>query len=408
MRTIQTILSIVLTMALAFVPAVAHADPDYIDPDASSHPFAGTAVAEGMPVTIECSSAILCEPESGQVILAQNADEPRPIASVTKIMSILLGLEAVEQGRAAIDDLVTVSANASGMGGSQVFLDTGESISYGNLLRSMIVASANDATVALGEYLYGSVELFVQQMNERAAELGMTNTHFVNCTGLPVDGHVSTARDIAIMTRELLQHELYFDYSTIWLEELTHSDGRVTSLTNTNRLTRLYEGCDGGKTGFTNAAGYCLSATAKRGDMRLICVVLNSDTSTQRFDSAAALLDYGFANYRLYPAALAGTPVKGEIPVAGGDPTSIPLLLGADLTLLLPKGDEDGITFSANLPETLEAPVVAGETCGTIDVQLNGQTVAKLPLLAGADSQTSGVMPALEKIWRNWAVESRE
>lgn len=172
MRSIQAILSIILTMALAFVPAVANADPDYIDPDGSTQPFTGTAVAEGMPVTIDCTSAILCEPESGQVILEQNADEQRPIASVTKIMGILLGFEAVEQGRAAIDDMVTVSANASGMGGSQVFLDTGESISYGNLLRSMIVASANDATVALGEYLYGSVELFVQQMNERAAELG--------------------------------------------------------------------------------------------------------------------------------------------------------------------------------------------------------------------------------------------
>lgn len=404
MRTIQTIASIALTLSLLFVPAVAQADADYLDSDA--HPFTGAAVAGSMPISIESTSAILCEPESGQIILAHNADEQRPMASVTKIMSILLGLEAVEQGRAAVDDLVTVSANASGMGGSQVFLDVGETIAYGDLLRSMIVASANDATVAVGEYLYGSADLFVQQMNERAAELGMTNTCFVNSTGLPADGHVSTARDIAIMTRELLSHDLYYDYSTIWMEDLTHSDGRVTQLTNTNRLTRLYEGCDGGKTGFTNAAGYCLSATAQRGDMRLICVTLNAETSAQRFDDAAALLDYGFANYRLYPAALAGTPVKGEIPVTGGNPDTIPLLLGEDLTLLLPKGGEDDVTFSANLPEALEAPVTEGETCGAIEILLDGQTVATLPLLAGESSQPSGIMPALRKIWRNWAVES--
>ena len=404
MHIIQAIISLTLVVSLLFVPAAALADADYLDPDA--HPFTGASIVDSLPISVTSTSAILCEPESGQIILAHNADEPRPIASVTKIMSILLALEAVEQGRAAVDDIVTVSANASGMGGSQVFLDVNEPIRYGDLLRSMIVASANDATVAVGEYLYGSAELFVQQMNERAAELGMTNTHFVNSTGLPADGHVSTARDVAMMTRELLQHDLYFDYSTIWMEDLIHADGRLTQLTNTNRLTRLYDGCDGGKTGFTNAAGYCLSATAQRGDMRLICVTLNAETSSQRFDDAAALLDYGFANYRLYPAALAGTPVKGEIPVEGGDPDRIPLLLGEDLTLLLAKGGEDDVTFSADLPETLRAPISAGEICGSVDVLLCGETVATLPLLAGASSQPSGFMPALRRIWQNWSIES--
>jgi len=406
MHTIQTIVSLALVFSLLIIPAAAHADADYLDPDA--HPFTGAAIVSSLPIDIHSTSAVLCEPESGQIILAHNADKPRPIASVTKVMSILLALEAVEQGRAAVDDVVTVSANASGMGGSQVFLDVNEPISYGDLLRSIVVASANDATVAVGEYLYGSVDLFVQQMNERAAELGMSGTHFVNSTGLPADGHVSTARDVAIMTRELLQHDLYFDYSAIWMEDLTHADGRVTQLTNTNRLTRLYEGCDGGKTGFTNAAGYCLSATAQRGDMRLICVTLNAETSSQRFDDAAALLDYGFANYRLYPAALAGTPVKGQIPVNGGDPDSIPLLLGADLTLLLPKGGEDEITFSAELPDALQAPVAVGDACGSIDVLLDGETVATLPLLAGESSQPSGLLPSLRRIWQNWTVESAD
>lgn len=406
MHIIPTILAIILTLALAFVPAAAQADAAYIDADDLPHPFSGAPAVEGMPADIRCASAVLCEPDSGRIILMQNADEPRPIASVTKIMAILLGIEAVEQGRASLDDMVTVSANASGMGGSQVFLDVNETIAYGDLLRGMIVASANDATVAVGEFLYGSADLFVQQMNERAAELGMTATRFVNCTGLPADGHVSTARDVAIMTRELVQHPLYFDDSTLWMEDLVHSDGRVTQLTNTNRLTRLYDGCDGGKTGFTNAAGYCLSATAQRGDMRLIAVVLGAETSTERFDSAAALMDYGFANFRRYPAALAGTPVKGEIHVSGGDPASIPLLLGADLTLLLPRGGEDSVTFSAELPETLHAPVAQGDICGAVEVRVDGQPVATLPLLAGADSDACGLMPALRRIFSRWTADT--
>lgn len=405
MRIIQTILALTLTLALAFTPA-ASADPSYLDGDSDDPLYTGASLVADMPVTINGASAILCEPESGQVILANNADEPRPMASVTKVMSILLALEAVEQGRAALDDEVTVSANASGMGGSQVFLDTNETIRYGDLLRSMIVASANDATIAAGEYLYGSQELFVQQMNERARELGMTNTHFVNATGLPAEGHVSTARDIARMLSELIRHDIYFNYSGIWMEDLTHADGRVTSLTNTNRLIRLYDGCDGGKTGFTNAAGYCLAATASRGDMRLVCVVLGSDTSKLRFDGAAALLDYGFANYRLYPVARQGTPVKGEIPVRGGNPASIPLLLGRDLTLLLPRGDENSVQFSANLPEALEAPIHAGDVCGSVDVVLRDEIVARLPLLAGADSETSGWGPALQRFWRHWTAEN--
>ncbi|MDO4355030.1 MAG: D-alanyl-D-alanine carboxypeptidase family protein [Clostridia bacterium] len=408
MRIIQTILSIALTLALVFIPAAASADPAYMGGDSDDPLYAGACLVADMPVSLSCASAILCEPESGQVILEQNADEPRPMASVTKVMSILLALEAVEQGRAALEDEVTVSANASGMGGSQVFLDTNETIRYSELLRSMIVASANDATVAVGEYLFGSQDLFVQQMNERAQELGMTNTHFVNATGLPAEGHVSTARDIARAFTELIRHDIYFDYSGIWMEDLNHSDGRVTSLTNTNRLIRLYEGCDGGKTGFTNAAGYCLAATANRGDMRLICVVLGSETSSLRFDSASSLLDYGFANYRLYPVARQGTAVKGEISVRGGNPETIPLLLGRDLTLLLPKGDENSVQFSANLQEALDAPVQEGDVCGSVDVVLHDEIVAQLPLLAGAGSEASGWKPSLLRFWRHWTVEGGE
>ena len=207
------------------------------------------------PVKMDCVSAILAELDSGQVIFAENADEMRPVASVTKVMTILLALEAVDQGRATLDEEITVSKNASGMGGSQILLDTGEIQTYAQLLKSVIVGSANDSAVALAECLYGSEELFVDQMNRRAGELGMKRTKFLNCTGLPTQGQYPTARDVAQMAMELFRHPADYEFSRVWLEDFDHGDGRKTQLTNTNKLIRLYEGCDGGKTGSTKEAG---------------------------------------------------------------------------------------------------------------------------------------------------------
>ena len=309
---------------------------------------APAALAEGAletapPIPLLCESAVLMEPESGQILFEQNAGERRPVASVTKVMAILLALEALEAGRATLGDPVTISKTAAGMGGSQVLLDAGETQPFEILLKSMIVGSANDATVAIGEYLYGSHQLFVDRMNERAQELGMADTYFVNSTGLPAEGHYTTARDVARMTVEMLKHPLYFDYSTIWLDSVIHESGRETQLTNTNRLIRLYDGCDGGKTGSTSEAGYCLSATAERGGMRLIAVVLGAQSSTARFDTAASMFDYGFANYRLYPVARSGAKIRGEMPVEGGNLPSIALMLQGDLTLLMKKGGEQAV-----------------------------------------------------------------
>lgn len=356
------------------------------------------------PMALNCPSAILLEAESGQIVFAKNADEKRPVASVNKVMTILLTLEAVDTGRVSIDQEITISPNASGMGGSQVLLDTGEVQTLSVLLKSMIVGSANDAAVAIAECLYGSEELFVQRMNARAAELGMLDTVFTNCTGLPADGQYTTARDVAIMTMQMLLHPLYYEYARIWLDEIDHGDGRLTQLTNTNKLIRLYDGCDGGKTGSTKAAGYCVAATAKRGDMRLISVVLGAGTSSDRFDDAKAMFDYGFANYRLYPVAQSGTKIRGEIPVLGGDREGLPVELGGDLTLLMLKGDEQRVSLEPNLPESLTAPILAGTRVGSVNVVMDGVVLAEIPVVASQTVEAKGFGSAVRRIWQNWTI----
>ena len=317
-------------------------------------------------------------------------------------MAILLALEALEAGRATLEDPVPVSQTAAGMGGSQVLLDAGETLPFETLLKSMIVGSANDATVAIGEYLYGSHQLFVDRMNERAQELGMADTHFVNSTGLPAEGHYTTARDVARMTVEMLKHPLYFEYSTIWLDSVIHESGRETQLTNTNRLIRLYDGCDGGKTGSTNEAGYCISATAERGGMRLIAVVLGAQSSSDRFDTAASMFDYGFANYRLYPVAKSGAKIKGEIPVEGGNLPSIALMLQGDLTLLMKKGTEQSVELLPNLPQSVQAPLDMGDAVGSVDVVLDGRKIARIAVVAAQAVGRQDFADGLRRVFGRW------
>lgn len=359
---------------------------------------------ETPPMNLNCAAALLLEPESGQILFEMNADAARPVASVTKVMTILLTLEAIEQGRISPEQRVTISESASGMGGSQVLLDTGEVQTVEILLKSMIVGSANDASVALAELMYGSEALCVDQMNARAAELGMANTQFVNCTGLPAEGQHTSARDVARMTMAMLRHELYYRYSNIWLDEVDHGDGRVTQLTNTNKLIRLYDGCDGGKTGSTDEALYCISATARRGDMRLIAVVLGAPSGSERFEIASEMFDYGFANYRLYPVAQKGTKIKGTLPVQGGRPDSVSLILDGDLTLLVTKGSEQDISLVPELPERVEAPVAVGDLIGYVRVEQNGRTLAKLPVVAASASEIKGFDGNLKKLLRHWVL----
>lgn len=357
---------------------------------------------ERAPVSLECKSALLMEASSGQIIFETNADEKRPVASVVKIMTILMCLEAVDSGRVSLDDRVTISKNASGMGGSQVLLDTGEVQTLDILLKSTVVGSANDAAVAIAEHLYGSQELFVKQMNARAQALGMKDTVFVNCTGLPTQGQHTTARDVARMAAALFGHELYYKYADIWMDKVDHGDGRVTDLTNTNRLIRFYDGCDGGKTGSTNEAGYCIAATARRGGMRLIAVVLGGSSGKKRFACAEKMFDHGFANYRLLTAAERGTRVRGEMPVTGGSLDSVPLALDGDLTLLMNKAEAAEIELKPNLPPSVAAPVAAGDEIGSVDILLNGRTIARIPVAAADSVARQGFPDAWRRLWEGW------
>ena len=335
--------------------------------------------AEGLDVP--APSAILMDAATGTVLYEKNADEKLPPASVTKIMTLLLVMEALDSGRIGWDDMVTASEAAAAKGGSQVYLEVGEQMSMDEMLKSVVVSSANDCATALAEHVAGSEAAFVEKMNARAAELGMENTHFVNCTGLD-DGenaseHLTTARDIAIMSRELLTHEESKKYTTIWMD--TVRNGQF-GLSNTNKLVRFYEGTTGLKTGYTSTAGHCLSASAERDGMELIAVVLHCESSTDRFRSAKALLDYGFANY-----ALADTqpeePLQPVRVILGEESTLTPVLQQT-APILVEKGELAGITKTVTLCQEVEAPVEAGQQLGTLTLSTSTRTLAEIPIIA--------------------------
>ena len=358
----------------------------------------GEPMESGEPLGLSSPAAILMEQETGRVIFEKNADERRPVASVTKVMTILLTLEAIDEGKIGAEDMVTVSPNAAAMGGSQAFLDAGGRYKVRDLLKSVIVASANDSAVALAEHIAGAEEAFVARMNERAAELQLTNTHFVNCTGLPAPGHFMSARDVATLSRELDRYPLYYEYSTVWMDEMKHDGGRVTQLTNTNRLTRLYSGCDGYKTGSTNEARYCMSATAKKNGMRLVAVVLGANAGQTRFDEARAMLEYGFAGYTLFTPVKAGDALGMDVAVRLGDEDQVSAVSGGGVSLLLRKGEEKGVTLEAALADSVSAPVQKGDLLGEIRVKQGEQVVASVPAVAGEDVPLPGMIASLLRI----------
>ena len=331
---------------------------------------------------LNAPSALLMEKQTGTVLCAVGEHDAREPASVTKIMTLLLTMEAIDSGTLHYDDVVTASAHASSMGGSQIWLREGEQMRVEDLLKAVCVVSGNDAAVALGEHLSGSEDAFVEKMNRRAKELGMNDTHFVNCTGLPVAGHVTAAYDIALMSRELIAHHPDIRrFTTIWTDSLR--DG-ASMLVNTNKLIRFYPGATGLKTGSTDTALYCLSATAERDGMELIAVVLKAPSSEQRFADARALLDYGFANYALVTL----TPEQPLAPVAVhlGESAAVQPVLTEDNTLLLEKAAVAGMTQTVTLAEGVDAPVAQGDRLGELTVaDGEGNTLAVLPILAGQD-----------------------
>ena len=352
----------------------------------------------GVPISLSSPSAILTEASTGRVIFEKNADERRPVASVTKVMTILLTLEAIDEGTLGKNDKVMVSPRAQSMGGSQAYLDAGSAYTVGDLLKSVIVASANDSAVALAEHIAGAEEAFVGRMNERAGELGLTNTHYVNCTGLPAQGHYMSARDVAKLSAELDRHPLYYEYSTVWMDEIGHKGGRKTQLTNTNRLVRFYAGCDGYKTGSTNEARYCMSATAKKDGMRLIAVVLGANAGQTRFDEARAMLEYGFAGYKLFAPVAPGDALGMDITVRLGARDQVGAVSGGGVNLVLRKGEEKNVTLEAALVTSIAAPVKKGDMLGEIRVKQGDTVVAIVPAVAGESVELPGIIASLLRI----------
>ena len=350
-------------------------------------------------LTLDAPSALLMEKQTGTVLFAKDEHTPREPASVTKVMTLLLTMEAIDSGALSYDDTVTGSAHAASMGGSQIWLKEGEQMRVEDLIKAVCVVSGNDAAVALGEHLAGSEEAFVARMNERAKELGMNDTHFVNCTGLPADGHVTSAYDIALMSRELIwRHPDIRRFTTIWMDSLR---GGASMLVNTNKLLRRYEGITGLKTGTTGGAGICISASATRNGLSLIAVILGAPSSADRFDAATTLLDYGFGAYEAAPLPkLEAQPL--QITVKGSAAGSVPLDYSAlPETVLVEKGSGASLHTELALPEELEAPVERGQTLGKAAVYQGEALLEEYEVRAATDAPRMTVRDAIGLLWQS-------
>ena len=354
--------------------------------------FSFTVSAQEPNLELSAKSALLMEASTGTILYEKASHEPLPPASVTKIMTMLLVMEALDNGQYTLDDLVPVSELAASMGGSQVFLEPNEQMSVHDMLKAVAVASGNDAAVALAEYTAGSHEGFVAKMNERAKQLGMNDTHFVNCNGLDTDGHLTSAHDIALMSREIMKHPKIFEYTTIWMDSIR--DGKF-GLANTNKLIRFYEGANGLKTGSTSKARYCLTASAERDGMMLCAVVLGAPTSAKRFSAARSLLDYGFANFSVYRPKLEKV---NEVKVVGGKAKSVKCHT-SDSSVLLPKSEKNKVEEVVELPKQLKAPVKKGDVIGKVKYVSGDKTLLEKDIVASADVKKAGFFDIFKDIW---------
>ncbi len=359
-------------------------------------PVSGVTEMTGLP-DINSKATVLMEQYSGEIIYKDNAEEHLPIASVTKIMSLILVMEAIENGQLTLETQVTASSHAASMGGSQIWLKEGEVMTVDELLRAVCVASANDATVALAEAVAGSEEGFVDKMNEKAAKLNMKNTSFKNASGLDEDNHYSSAFDVALMSRELLKHDLIKKYTCLWMDALR---GGQSQLVNTNKLIRYYEGCTGLKTGTTSKAGSCLSASAQRDGLSLVCVVLGCSSSKDRFNAAAKMLDYGFCNYT-YEQIDIEPELLNDVKVTKSVKGSVKTALSGSDKLLLKRGTKSKIEKKVNLPQSVEAPMLAGDMLGTVDFYLDGKKIGSAEICAAEDAKRLDFLTALSLLYKN-------
>ncbi len=325
---------------------------------------------------IRAKSAILMA-ENGDVLWENNADERLEPASVTKIMTLILVAEAVENGQISMDDVVTVSSYAASMGGSQIWLEEGEKMCVRDLLKALIVVSANDAAVALAEHVAGTEETFVKMMNDKAEDLGMNNTTFINCNGLDAQGHLTSARDIAIMSREALKHDIIFEYTKVWMDHIRNGE---SVLVNTNKLIRQYAGMTGLKTGYTSTAGYCLSATAERDGLSLIAVTMKNTTTDERSADITAMLNYGFANYKC--VNIMDEISMPEVDVLLGKREFVPVVVDGEAEIIINKNIDD-ITYNIQVEDEIRAPVVKGQKIGNVEIKTGESTIKTLEIIAG-------------------------
>lgn len=331
-------------------------------------------------IVVSAPSAVLIEKESGELIYDKNSHERLPPASVTKVMTMLLIVEAIDSGSMSLDDTVIASERAASFGGSCVYLEEGEKMSVGEMLKCISVVSANDCAVAMAEFMCGTEQAFVKKMNERAQDLNLADTHFTNCTGLfDDDEHYTSAYDIAIMSRELLMHPLIKDYTTIWMDSIR---GGEFGLSNTNKLVYYYEGCTGLKTGYTSLAGYCLSASAERDGMELIAVIMNGESSASRNEDAKTLLSFGFASYAVYP--LRASEVLPPVSVTLGECDSVQPVYDGESSALILKQEQSKLRYEVELPDSIAAPIESGQQIGTLKVYLGDEVFRSVPLAAGS------------------------
>ncbi len=351
-------------------------------------------------LSLICHSAYLSDFATGAELYSYNADSKHEIASMVKIMTADLVFEAIEDGRLSVDDEVVVSDFASSMGGSQMFLDAGEKYKVDDLLKGVIVASANDAAVALAETVSGSVEGFVAAMNEKAVSLGMTNTKFANATGLPSESEqYSTARDVNVMTRELMKHDKYYDYSTIWTEQFVHPSGRETTLTNTNKMIRQYRGCLGGKTGFTDSAKFCISACAERNGIKTVSTVIGAQDSKTRFAEAGKLFNYAFANFRNQVVCRKGEKIEDSVAVEKSRVKTMTPVAAEDASVLIKQGEDVKIEYE--LPEKLKAPVKKGDVVGRIKIT-KGEESYYFDLISDRDIPRATLWDIIKDLAGKW------
>lgn len=340
--------------------------------------------AEDANLTFNAKSAILVDFNTDEVLFEQNADEKVPVASIVKLMTLLITFEEIDAGNLCLSEKLTTTENASGMGGSQVFIDPYVEYTVEEMVKSIIVASANDASVALAEKISGTETAFVSKMNERAKQLGLSNTIYVNASGLDEPGQHSTARDVAKLTKEVMKHKEYFNYSTIWIDKLVHPSGRETDVVNTNKLIRYFKGCDGGKTGSTDEAGYCLTASALKNGMRLIGVVLGAKTPTERFNETSKLLNFGFSNFE-NKQLVSKNDVICQAEILRSKIKTAPVYANENFFVVARKGDLSDFQTSVELIEKISAPVGSSDKVGTLVISKNGVVIKKIDLVFGTE-----------------------